>query len=660
MKKRFMSLIFAVMIFLMQMCTTVISFAASTEANKFNVIFVLDASGSMNQTDQSGLRYDALNLFLGLLTENGNHVGDVIFTQTIDNTLNIKEITSQDDKRQVLENLKSINPSSGDTNIGLALAAATDMLDSGKNANLDSVILLLSDGNTDLDTKKALEESQYYKEYGIAHAKSSKYKIYCIGLNANGAMNGDELKSIAEQTGGQFVEVASPEDLSKVTETFYSMIYNTPSETERVIIGQDGTVKKNFSVPDIGIEEVNIVVRGQNDKIELVQPDGSMVPQTEVDQMSLKTPEYTIAKIPNPTKGEWSVVVYGNPGAEVTVTLISNVDLAVRAEAQPMNQVYKKGDKVKVLATIVSKGSDISDENIYNANKAELTLTNNASGQEEKIPMTVNNGKYVAEITLSDLAAYDAVVEVTANNIKKSSDKLTFNVDNNPPQVLQDVVRDKIVLWPFKKNTKTYDMSQYVTDDADTVLKYNLEASSFKDGDVTIDNGILTVSPSIGVDGTVTVTATDSKGASVPVEFAFSVVSVAKITIIIVAIIVLLILGVLAVFAIKIARMRYYGKIMLQIYDKQNNISYNKQIHEPYRGKQPIRRLDAAAMEVGLDGVFKPKNSGYIIYESKRPFYCSLSPDRSAPVKKIDIALGMTVTISSSEDFLSGANITYI
>lgn len=153
MKKRFMSLIFAVMIFLMQMCTTVISFAASTEANKFNVIFVLDASGSMNQTDQSGLRYDALNLFLGLLTENGNHVGDVIFTQTIDNTLNIKEITSQDDKRQVLENLKSINPSSGDTNIGLALAAATDMLDSGKNANLDSVILLLSDGNTDLDTK---------------------------------------------------------------------------------------------------------------------------------------------------------------------------------------------------------------------------------------------------------------------------------------------------------------------------------------------------------------------------------------------------------------------------------------------------------------------------------------------------------------------------
>lgn len=65
-------------------------------------------------------------------------------------------------------------------------------------------------------------------------------------------------------------------------------------------------------------------------------------------------------------------------------------------------------------------------------------------------------------------------------------------------------------------------------------------------------------------------------------------------------------------------------------------------------------------MDVGLEGVFSPKNTAYITYESKRPFYCTTSPDRSVPVKKIDIALGMTVTISDSEDFLSGANITYM
>lgn len=634
--------------------------AAGTAANKFNVVFVLDASGSMNQSDMNGLRYDALNLFLGLLTEKGNHVGDVIFTQTVDRQLPISEIQTLDDKKKVLDDLKTIIPGAGDTNIGLGLAAATDMLDTQRNTALDSVIILLSDGNTDLKEQSAMEESEYYKEYAIGHARAGKYRIYCVGLNTNGQMNGSELQYIADQTGGEFVEVSDPADLSKVTETFYNVIYDTPSSTEKVVIGQNGTVEKKFNVPDIGIEEVNILVRGQTSGIQLVKPDASVIPSSDVDQLSLKTNEYTNVKITAPQKGEWSAVISGTPGAEVTISMISNVDLAVRAETPNQKDVYQRGETVKINGTIVSNGSDVTDEGIYNANKAVLRWKNNSTGVEETIDMRVENGKYTADVPITELATYEAVIDLTAGDISKSSDVLTFNVENSPPQVLQSTVEDKIVLWPFKDSSKTYDLSQYVKDDTDTVLKYELQDSSFKDGDVALDNGMLTVSPSVGVDGAITVNAIDSAGASSPLMFDIQVVSVTKLAVIIIAIIALIVLAILAFLGIRIARMRYRGKLIIQVFDKGSGMMYNRQTHEPYRGRQPIARLDPMARDVGLDGAFRPKDSRYIIYESKRPFFCTASPDQTAPLNKVEIALGMSVTISDTEDYMTGANITYV
>lgn len=660
MKRKLLSMFLAAVIAVSCFCCFVTAQAANNGANKLNVVFVLDASGSMNQSDQSGLRYDALNLFLGLLTQQGNYVGNVIFTENVADKMDIAEIKGVEDKKRVLDNLKSVVPSKGDTNIGLALAAATDMLDSQRNTNLDSAIILLSDGNTDLKSKKQLEEADYYKEYAIGHARSGKYPIYCIGLNANGTMNGNELQGIADETGGKFIEVSTPNDLSKVTQTFYSMIYDTPFDTQEFRIGQNGVVEKPFTVPNIGIEEVNIVVRGKTTKVEIVKPDGSMMADDEVSNMTLANENTVNVKVANPQPGEWIARVYGDPGNEVTISMISNVDLEVRAEAANPKNVYKKGDNIEINATIVSQGADVTDEGVYNSNKAVLNWKNNTTGTEKNLDMTVLNGKYTVNVPLDEIASYEGIVKLTSDKIEKFSESLLFNVDNNPPELLVNEVTDKIVLWPFKHCEKTFDLSQYVKDDADSVLKYTVKDSSFKDGDVTLDNGILTVAPSVGVDGTITVAAADSKGASADIPFKINVVSVARMTIIILGIIALIVLAVLAFFAIKLARMKYYGKLMIQIYDKNTNAPYNRQIHEPYRGKQPIARLDSGAMDVGLEGAFRPKNTGYIIYESKRPFYCTTAPDRSVPMKKIDIPLGMTVTISDSEDFLTGANVTYM
>ena len=47
--------------------------------NRFNVAIVLDASGSMRNTDPNGYRYEAIGLFTGLLAQSGNVLGGVVF-----------------------------------------------------------------------------------------------------------------------------------------------------------------------------------------------------------------------------------------------------------------------------------------------------------------------------------------------------------------------------------------------------------------------------------------------------------------------------------------------------------------------------------------------------------------------------------------------------
>ena len=51
----------------------------NTSANRFNVVFVIDASGSMNNTDSAKWRFEAMDLFLGLATDEGNRIGAVVF-----------------------------------------------------------------------------------------------------------------------------------------------------------------------------------------------------------------------------------------------------------------------------------------------------------------------------------------------------------------------------------------------------------------------------------------------------------------------------------------------------------------------------------------------------------------------------------------------------
>ena len=112
--------------------------------NRFNVVVVLDASGSMKNTDPNGLRYEAISQFFGLLAEQGNALGGVVFHTELAAEETLTEITDQSGKDTVMDMLKSIPSNGGWTNTGAGLTCgfAIEKVSVSSSARNDSVFKL--------------------------------------------------------------------------------------------------------------------------------------------------------------------------------------------------------------------------------------------------------------------------------------------------------------------------------------------------------------------------------------------------------------------------------------------------------------------------------------------------------------------------------------
>ena len=246
-----------------------------TGSNKYNVVFVMDASGSLNQTDPDEYRFEAMDMFIGLLANSGNHVGTVAFGEGVVFEHPLEEVKDFAGKKKYTEELRNIELENW-TDIGSGLLRATELIRNNGDPDLPSIILLLTDGNTTMETSEKLAESISKKEDAVENARQDGTQIYTITLNKNKEANADEMKQIAEATGGEFREVAAAEDIQSVFELYYQLIYSTTgTEISNEHIPGNGILSKDFSVANVGVEEVNMIVFGDVSKCTLTKPDGT-------------------------------------------------------------------------------------------------------------------------------------------------------------------------------------------------------------------------------------------------------------------------------------------------------------------------------------------------------------------------------------------------
>ena len=499
-------------------------------SNRFNVMMVLDASASMGYTDRGGYRFDAMKLFTNLMADEGNVLGGEVFSTGIDLPGKLSPVNGQREKDKIVDAMKNVQYPGGWTNIGGGLTDAVGVL-KDRNQELDSVIILLTDGITAMPDRALEEESYRLEDIAIKWLKENNIPVYCVCLNAEGSSNISELERISEETDGKCVQIRQAKDLNNVFKDFYKLIYGVKTRVDLsvdTVFPEEGSLETPFDVPGFAVEEVNIVIQGKTTDIRLVQPSGREGYADRHDYDS-----FTALKISGSdlVPGMWTLVTEGVPGDAIQIEVIYNNNLKAELFNDEKTVVSKTlpTDKPVMFYTKLATDTAEAEKLEYYGFDAELAVLNDLEEEIDRVPMAVGMECFEAGVTLEP-GEYYFVTTVTGPNLSKDSNMigpLTFKAADEPepkpepvntaPTASQSSLKKTVFIWPFAGGKWVENVGALVKDKEDPVLKYSIAESSFyKNASCTVDAGG-TVTLKLGNfhrfgKGSVTVRATDSKG----------------------------------------------------------------------------------------------------------------------------------------------------
>jgi hypothetical protein len=632
--------------------------AQNAANNRFNVVIVSDASGSMLSTDPEGLRFEAINQFINLLAEQGNLLGAVSFADNINASEELTKVDSAEAKQKIADTLKN-TPAKGDTNIGEALQKAVTMLDEAGDKDLPSIILFLSDGNTDLKDKKDMENSLNMKADAIQAAREKDIAIYSVCLNANKKADVSEMEQISQATGGEFREVGSASDLQEVFNSFYNLIYGT-STTQLLdeAFDESGVLETKFNVPGLGVEEINIIIYGKVSEVELFDAQGQ---KKDVSPMEYNT--FTMIKSTDVSAGEWKLITKGTAGNHIKINMVYNTNLEVELKTQALGKVTNPKDRVKFEAYL-SSGEIKADSSNIGGYEAELIVSDAYGKELDKFPMTVVDDHFELSQNLSN-GVYFVKAHVSGNSLDKTSESLgpievsdkaltEEEKNNTAPVPVTDKIKKTVYIIPFKDNTVSFDLKGLAKDKEDKELHYMVASSSFIEGkDYSLgDDMVLKLYHYSLSRGDFDIKATDSKGLSCNISIVVKSINVGVVTAIVVLIIGLIVLAVMGYFAYRLWGTPFGGPITVTS-DKGGE--RREQTVTKKTGRLPLSRFRVS--NIGFDikkTYFEASGKPYIYMCSSKEFYCN-----GKLTKRARISNNIAVIVKPNKDSSDSITVLY-
>lgn len=647
-KKRVGISIVLICVLLTSFFLTSTSAVKNNTSNRFNVCFVLDSTNSLLDTDAEKLRYDATNMFLGLLANDGNYVGSVIFSGGVIKTTDVVPINGPEDKEKAERDLET-NEQLGATTIGVALDQAIDMLLSKGDSSLDSVVVLLSDGQSN----KQDENEMNSRSEALTKAKKNRIPVYTVALNADGEADLDVLEQIANATDGKYKEVNQADDLKDVFREFYNMIYSAGTiKIMDGVIPDDGEISVSFDVPYQGVEEVNIIISSDSiiENLTLTKPDGKKMDEEEVSGITTEAKRFSITKVTKPIGGEWVLEGKGKPGSSVKIDMVYNDSITIETQYEEKEK-YSVSDTVTISGFILDNGEKMSSG--YEDYTAKLIPDNN-KGKE--VPMRISNNSFVGDISFDQEGTYTYHMELEGNGLKKYTEtaSIKLNVGNFAPVINEEAkdMNEHFWVFPFFTKTCEVDLSKAATDPDGDKLSFDVSSSTFKDTTYEIDGDKLVIKDFYDLSkGIITLKATDPKGSFVEFDVTVSLTNVGIVALIAIGAISLIVLAALAFLIYRLSQKKFMGTITVR--NLETGASSTQQ-----KNKGNIK---LSSFQLGNTG-FPPKarfqatGKSYIHFISTKPV---LTDSTVRKEKKITIQDGLEVRIYSDDTRTHGISVVF-
>lgn len=184
------------------------------EKEQLDIIFVIDSSGSMKTNDPSGIALDMVQAFIDTMQTQGIRIGYVAYNDGIV-SFSAPDVIGTVEKREKLKGEIDSITYAGDTDIGLGVSRACELLDTRENSH--KIMVLISDGETDLPAGsfRTAEQSNQELEYCIRQCMKKDIPIYTIAF---GKYDGNRrlLEQAAEATQAESYSAQQPKDLMEI------------------------------------------------------------------------------------------------------------------------------------------------------------------------------------------------------------------------------------------------------------------------------------------------------------------------------------------------------------------------------------------------------------------------------------------------------------
>ncbi len=412
-----------------------------------DVVFVLDSSGSMLDSDPHKVALDAFNLFVDLCDETCG-IGYVVYSEKIKDYSNIIDISNKSNLETMKKKISSIQYDPyGDTDISLGLTKAMNIHDAKRTAAKDrkKVIILLSDGNTHLiGTARSMQESQKEMETTLNSLKEKNIPVYSIGLNYDKTLDKKELEKISKTTGGTTYETSTSDKLTGIISDIFSNIYKLDGIPKEIVDG-----KVTIEVKDSSVFYVNIIIRSSFTLEQLAPvittPEGRKISVTpnnkhitgtggEFEAINITSAgTYTLMKLIYPRSGNWIISLKQANNDNCKVTQLDFYSVYVK---QTIQNIANVGDTIPIEASLNDRDGVILDEDLLKTIKMKTIIQASPSGKKTEVILERDfNGVYKGTYTATEPGGYWVSTTAESNKFKKESHtvKLAIGTDYVEP-----------------------------------------------------------------------------------------------------------------------------------------------------------------------------------------------------------------------------------
>ncbi|MDE6984817.1 MAG: VWA domain-containing protein, partial [Lachnospiraceae bacterium] len=395
------------------------------EKEQLDIMFVIDSSGSMKTNDPSGMGLDMVQAFIDTMQTQGIRIGYVAYNDAIVSYSEPETIDSTQNREKLKDMIASIKYS-GDTDIGMGVSHAYQLLSTGENTR--KIMVLISDGETDLPagSSRTVEQSDRELAYCIGQCRDNNIPIYTIAF---GRYDGtfDLLEKAAQETHAKSYSAEKPEGLMEILYGIFqdNLFCRIQQFSNGTYAG--GSQQVTCVLDTVYVDEIDILLISSGTVGE------TMVEYGDTELFLTNLSHYAVGKIENnknhvPAR-ELTIHTATDEGQDLQVYVIS-----YRGFMPSMNIEAKAAKNQKLMYEICFKdtgGENITDADFYKLFSWELVCTDSANLQKDVAIDTIkveegilrgsiqftHSGVYTLAGTLSDgYGSYHYPIQVEVPN----------------------------------------------------------------------------------------------------------------------------------------------------------------------------------------------------------------------------------------------------